>query len=372
MKREKEPLRLLFTGGGTGGHLFPAIATAEAFCQMFPETRILFVGTRRKMDQSCLARAGFTVRSIHCQGVKGKNALALLQALALLPLSLVEALWQVARFRPRLVVGVGGFVTGPVVLAARILGVPTVIHEQNSVPGLANRKLGKLATRVCLSLPASQRYFPAATTVVTGNPVRARILELAARPVPQKGDGPTLLILGGSLGAHRVNELVVGAVTGPEARLPAGLKIIHQTGAADEEWVRSAYQKSGIKATVAAFFTDMAEVYGQSDLLISRAGATTLAELAVLGKPALLIPYPYAADNHQESNARYYADHGGAVVLVERELSSEKLAAALAELITQPVRLQEMAAAMRERGCPQATTRIVEVCLSLMETTQGG
>ncbi len=373
MAREKEPFRLLFTGGGTGGHLFPAIATAEAFCQRFPDTRILFVGTRRKMDQSSLARAGFTVRAIHCQGVKGKNVLALAQALALLPLSLLEALWQIVRFRPRLVVGVGGYVTGPVVLAAKILGVPTVIHEQNSVPGLANRQLGKLASRVCLSLPASAEYFPAATTVVTGNPVRAGILELAAHPLLKEGGNITLLILGGSLGAHRVNELVVEAVSrSGKNLLPAGLQIIHQTGAADEEWVRAAYEKAGIKATVAAFFTDMAEVYGQCDLLISRAGATTLAELAVLGKPAILIPYPYAADNHQESNARYYADHGGAVLLVERELTAEKLAETLAELVARPGRLQEMASAMRERGCPQATARIVEVCLSLLKTTQGG
>ncbi len=362
------PPRVLFTGGGTGGHLFPAIATAEALCRRCPGTKILFVGTHRKMDQSSLAQAGFTIRAIHCKGVKGKNVLALMEALALLPLSLVEALWQIIRFRPQLVVGVGGYVTGPVVLAAKIMGVPSLIHEQNSVPGLANRKLGRLATKVCLSLPASKRFFPAEKTVLTGNPVRNTILELAAGPVRKIGIPVTILILGGSLGAHRVNELVVEAVTKHGSSLPAGMQIIHQTGVADEESVRAAYEQAGVKASVAAFFTDMAEVYGKSDLLVSRAGATTLAELAVLGKPALLIPYPFAADNHQEQNARYYAEDGGAMVLVERELTPLKLAETLASLVVHPARLEEMAAAMRAKACPDATQRIVDECLQLIVT----
>ncbi|MFH2124730.1 MAG: undecaprenyldiphospho-muramoylpentapeptide beta-N-acetylglucosaminyltransferase [Pseudomonadota bacterium] len=388
------PMRLMLTGGGTGGHLFPAIATAEAMCRRLPGTEILFVGTRRKMDKSSLAHYGFTTRTIHCQGLKGKGVLALLQALVLLPLSLVEAFWHILRFHPHLVVGVGGYVTGPVVAAAKILGLPTVIHEQNSVPGLANRKLGGLATRICLSLPGSEAFFPAGKTVLTGNPVRRQILELAGMSLapgkdeerPQAKDGPvslasgkdeerppreigekvTVLILGGSLGAHRVNELMVDAVTKYGKILPPGIEVIHQAGAADQEMVRRAYEQAGIKATVAAFFTDMAEIYGKSDLLVSRAGATTLAELAVLGKPALLIPYPFAADDHQYRNGRYYADSGGAVVLVERELTGRKLAEALAALIGNPGRLQEMAEAMRSMACPDAAERIVDVCLELI------
>ncbi|MBU0664616.1 MAG: undecaprenyldiphospho-muramoylpentapeptide beta-N-acetylglucosaminyltransferase [Proteobacteria bacterium] len=384
MGKRREPIRLLLTGGGTGGHLFPAIATAEAMCRRFPDTEILFVGTRRKMDKSSLAHYGFSTRTIHCQGLKGKGALALLQALVLLPLSLVEALWHIIRFHPHLVVGVGGYVTGPVVVAAKILGLPTVIHEQNSVPGLANRKLGGLATRICLSLPGSEAFFPAGKTVLTGNPVRRQILELAGksqakdgpvahapgmaeeRPPRIIGDKVTILILGGSLGAHRVNELMVAALTNYGKILPAGIEVIHQTGAADQEMVRLAYEQAGIKATVAAFFTDMAEIYGKSDLLVSRAGATTLAELAVLGKPALLIPYPFAADDHQYRNGRYYADSGGAVVLVERELTGRKLAEALAALVSNLGRLQEMAEAMHSMARPDAAERIVDVCLELI------
>ncbi len=367
MGKGQDSLRLLLTGGGTGGHLFPAIAIAEAMCQRLPGTQLLFVGTRRKMDKSSLAQYGFSTRGIHCQGLKGKGLLALLQALLLLPLSFVEALWHILRFRPHLVVGVGGYVTGPVVAAARILGRPTLIHEQNSVPGLANRKLGALATRICLSLPGSETFFPAGKTVLTGNPVRRQILELAGKRPRKIGDKITILILGGSLGAHRVNELVVEALTSHGKVLPSAIEVIHQTGAADEEMVRSAYEQAGIRATVAAFFTDMAAVYARSDLVVSRAGATTLAELAVLGKPALLIPYPFAADDHQYRNGRYYVDSGGAVLLVERELTARKLAEALADLAGSPARLQAMAEAMQGMGCPDAAERIVDVCLQTMK-----
>lgn len=384
IEQGREPIRLLLTGGGTGGHLFPAIATAEAMCRRFPDTQVFFVGTGRKMDQTSFARYGFSVRTIHCQGLKGKGLLARMQALLLLPVAFVEAFWHIFRFRPHLVVGVGGYVTGPVVAAARMLGRPTLIHEQNSVPGLANRKLGVWATRVCLSLPGSEAFFPACKTVLTGNPVRQQILELAERtqakgrlvlrapgmdeerPSGKNGDRVTILVLGGSLGAHRVNELVLEALIAHGVLFPAGLEVIHQTGQADQEMVRAAYQRAGVKATVAAFFSDMAKVYAQSDLLVSRAGATTLAELAVLGKPAVLIPYPFAADDHQYKNGRYYGDSGGAVVLVERELTGRKLAETLAGLVGNPERLLAMADAMRVRGCPDAPERIVDVCLELI------
>lgn len=368
---EKSGIRLLLTGGGTGGHLFPAIATAEAMRRRYPQTRVCFVGTGRRMDATSLARYDFQVRTIHCQGLKGKGVAARLRALLLLPLALMEALWRIVCFRPHLVVGVGGYVTGPVVVAARILGRPTLIHEQNSVPGLANRKLGALVSRVCLSLPGSERYFPKGRTVLTGNPVRQQILELAGRPPRQMGETITLLILGGSLGAHRVNELVVEALTGHGELLPAHIEVIHQTGPDDEEMVRAAYRRAGVRATVAAFFIDMASVYEKGDLLVSRAGATTLAELAVLGKPAVLIPYPHATDDHQEKNGRYYEAGGGVVVLPERELTGRKLAATLAELVGSPARLQAMAAAMRAKGQPEATERIVDVCLELIEGSRG-
>jgi len=323
------------------------------------------------MDAAGLSQYDFQVSTIHCQGLKGKGLTARVQSLLLLPLALIESLWWIFRFRPHLVVGVGGYVTGPVVLAARMLGRPVLIHEQNSVPGLANRKLGSLVSRVCLSLPGSEMYFPEGRTVLTGNPVRRQILELAGQQPREIGEKVTLLVLGGSLGAHRVNELVVEALTKHGGLLPRGIEVIHQTGSADQEMVRSAYEQTGVRATVAPFFTDMAEVYGKSDLLVSRAGATTLAELAVLGKPAVLIPYPYAADDHQEKNGRYYEAGGGVHGRARGELTGQKLAETLAGLVGSPARLQEMAASMRAMGRPEATERIVAVCLELIGKAEG-
>ncbi|HID03659.1 MAG TPA: UDP-N-acetylglucosamine--N-acetylmuramyl-(pentapeptide) pyrophosphoryl-undecaprenol N-acetylglucosamine transferase, partial [Desulfobacterales bacterium] len=200
------PIRLMLTGGGTGGHLFPAIATAEALCNRLPGSEVLFVGTKRKMDKASLEQYGYTTRSIHSKGLKGKNIFSLIQGMLVLPISCLEAIYHILRFRPHLVMGVGGYVTGPVVAAAKLLGKPTLIHEQNSVPGLANRKLGGLVSKICLSLPGSEKSFPEEKTVLTGNPVRKELLELAEtnKVIKKEGAKLTLLVLGGSLGAHRV------------------------------------------------------------------------------------------------------------------------------------------------------------------------
>jgi UDP-N-acetylglucosamine--N-acetylmuramyl-(pentapeptide) pyrophosphoryl-undecaprenol N-acetylglucosamine transferase len=367
MNARQKPIRLLLTGGGTGGHLFPGIAAAEALCRRLPGSEVMFIGTHRKMDQNSLSQYGFATRSIHCLGIKGKNILSLLQALAVLPLSFLEAAYHILRFKPEIVLGVGGYVTGPVVAMAKILGRPTVIHEQNSIPGLANRQLGRLAGRICLSIPGSEVCFPIAKVVLTGNPVRRQIMDLALRR-QESAIKPevTVMILGGSQGAHRVNELAVEALIQYRKDVPQGLKVIHQTGIADEQMVRGRYADAGIEARVAAFFTNMAELYQQADLMISRAGATTLAEAAVLGKPAILIPYPYAADNHQEKNALFYVKGGGAVLFPERDLTGSKLADTVKQLVGDPKRRQEMAEAMKRLSQPQAAEKIVDVCLQMV------
>jgi UDP-N-acetylglucosamine--N-acetylmuramyl-(pentapeptide) pyrophosphoryl-undecaprenol N-acetylglucosamine transferase len=359
------PVRLMLTGGGTGGHLFPAIATAEALCARLPGSKVLFVGTKRRMDKTSLEQYGYATCSIHSKGLKGKNLFSLLQGLLILPVSCLEAMYHILRFKPDLVVGVGGYVTGPVVAAAKLLGIPTLIHEQNSVPGLANRKLGSLVTRVCLSLPGSERWFPKEKCVLTGNPVRNTIVRLSENRDAAQDKSPALLVLGGSLGAHRVNELVSGAFAlgSPGLR---GVKVIHQTGPADAEKVQAIYRKNNIDATVAPFFTDMAAIYKEADLLVSRAGATTLAELAVLGKPAILIPYPTAADNHQEKNAEYYVQGGGALLFIEKDLTTEILAEQLVTLFENRSQLQKMGEAMQKRAFPKAGDRIVDECLDLL------
>lgn len=352
------------TGGGTGGHLFPAVATAQQFRAQMPETEVLFVGTKRKVDTRSLGAYGFTSESILCYGLKGKNPLELLKAVAVLPISYLQALKVLRRFRPDIIFGVGGYVTGPVVAAGKNLGIPVVIHEQNSVPGLANRKLGRIADRVCLSLPGSGEEFQAHKILYTGNPVRSNILELAGQsPVP-RGERRTLLILGGSQGAQAVNRVVTETLCSFTDRDLEQLRVIHQTGDRDEEQVRKAYQQRGVTAEVASFFTEMHKIYARADLLITRAGATTLSEIAVLGKAAILIPYPYAADNHQEKNGHYYVSGGGAVQFCEKDLSTAQLGETILGLVHNEQKLVEMGTAMQRLAFPDAAERIVACCIA--------
>lgn len=367
MNRKDSKIRLLLTGGGTGGHLFPAVATAQQFQARFPETEVLFVGTKRKVDTKSLAAYGFASENIRCHGLKGKNPLELLKAVAVLPVSYFQALRIIRRFKPDIIFGVGGYVTGPVVAAGKNLGIPVVLHEQNSVPGLANRKLGGIADKICLSLPGSGNEFPTKKVLYTGNPVRSKILELAGKKPSRKSGRKTLLILGGSQGAEAVNALVSKALCSfTDAELQP-FKVIHQTGDRQLAQVQDAYRQRGINALVAGFFMEMHEVYQEADLLISRAGATTLSEIAVLGKPAILIPYPYAADNHQEKNGEYYVSGGGAVQFIQKDLTAELLGDTILQLINDEEKLAKMGAAMQRLAFPDAAERIVTCCLEQIE-----
>ena len=361
-------MRLIVTGGGTGGHLFPGIALATAMQERVPGTQMLFIGTSRLLDQEALADRGFELATLNCGGVKGLSVARKMWSLA----QMVPAVWaawrMLRRFRPDLVFGVGGYVTGPVLLTARMLGVPVVIHEQNSVPGMANRLAGRLADRICISLPC-ESSFPSAKTVQTGNPVRQEILAAAKGERPAQ-EVPTLLILGGSQGAHRVNLLTLEAA---ELLVAEGLPVrfIHQTGKADEAIVREAYRRLGVEAEVSAFISDMAGVYGRADLAVSRAGATTLAELAVMGLPALLVPYPFAADNHQLMNGKCYEKAGGCIVFEEAVMTGPFLAKVLSERLHNRAELHTMTAKMRAMALPEAAARIVDECLRLVPPLNG-
>lgn len=360
-------IRLLITGGGTGGHLFPAVATAQQFQRQFPGTEVLFVGTRRKVDTGSLERYGFNSESIRCYGLKGKNPVDLLKAVAVLPFSYYQALKIIKRFQPDILMGVGGYVTGPVVAAGKNLGIPVLIHEQNSVPGLANRKLGRIANRICLSLPGSGTQFPEKKITYTGNPVRANILKLAGMTNVPRQSKKTLLILGGSQGARAVNTIVTKALSTFGEEMLSTMRVIHQTGDRDVDLVRETYRKIGIEAEVESFFTSMEKIYSEADLLVSRAGATTLSEIAVLGKPAILIPYPYAADNHQEKNGEYYVAGGGALQYREKEVVPKKLGKKIEELFADERTRAKMGAAMRKLAFPDAAEKIVSCCLEEME-----
>ena len=264
----------------------------------------------------------------------------------------------------------GGYVTGPALLAAKLLGIPTAIHEQNSVPGLTNRLTGRFVDRICISLPCSPA-FPPAKTVQTGNPVRATILEAAERErrVLSPGERPHLLVLGGSQGARAVNRLMVAAAAllREQGQLPA---IKHQTGRADADSVQADYAKAGVEAEVLPFIEDMAAAYTWADLVLSRAGATSLAELAVMGLPAVLVPYPYAADDHQATNAAHYVQGGGALAFREADLTPETLAEHLQTLLSDAARLTQMGQAMRNLALPDATERLVDECLALTAVPQ--
>ncbi len=361
-----QKIRLLLTGGGTGGHLFPAIATAQRFQQSCP-VEVLFIGTSRKLDSESLARYGFAAQTITSAGIKGKGPLQLLTALCSLPLGYVQALAILRKFRPHIVLGVGGYVTGPVIVAARTLGIPVVLHEQNSVAGLANRKLGIFAQKICLSLPGSEAFFPPEKVVFTGNPVRDLFLQQGKRDAVEDSGKKTVLVLGGSQGAHALNLLLPQIIT----RLQHDIKVIHQCGKKDVDAVCQAYMDGGVTAVVEPFFTDMAEVYAQADLVVSRAGATTLAELAVLGKPAVLIPYPYAADNHQKINGDYYVKGGAALMFEESQLDVDILLDAVAGLLEDSSRLQQMSAAMKKLAFFDAAEQIVAVCRQIAHRDDG-
>jgi len=367
LKQEnKRIIRAIVSGGGTGGHLFPGIAVAEAILDNFPHSKVLFIGTERQIDARALQGRSFETAVLKCRPLKGLGLLARLMTVVRLPASLFAAAGIIRRFRPDLVLGVGGYVTGPVILAARFLKVPCCIHEQNSVPGLANRLLGRIVHKVFISLPDSAAYFPDAKTVLTGNPVRRELLTAASTPAQKENQRPTLLVLGGSQGAHRVNMLMIEALAEHRSALPTGFAVIHQTGTRDEEEVRKEYSRLKIKAKVAAFFNDMATLYREADLVISRAGATTLAELMLFAKPAILIPFPFAADNHQEKNGLLLVERGGARMFVEAELTGTILGREIVRLITDKEEQRRMAARMAGLARPEATETIVEECLSLI------
>jgi UDP-N-acetylglucosamine--N-acetylmuramyl-(pentapeptide) pyrophosphoryl-undecaprenol N-acetylglucosamine transferase len=359
-------MRVIITGGGTGGHLFPGIALATGLQQRVAGCEVMFIGTRRKLDRETLAEFDFQLESIACMGLKGMGLTHRLKSLAGLPGAVFEARRIIRKFGPDLVFGVGGYVTGPVLLAAKLLSIPTCIHEQNSVAGLANRMISRFVDRVFVSIPGKYP-FPPHKTVVAGNPVRDEILAAAGEKQEKKKDELTLLVLGGSLGAHRINMLMLEAIAIIQGKSDSAVHLIHQTGIADEDRVRGGYAAAGMEAEVAPFFKDMASLYKRADLVVARAGATTLAELSVMGLPALLIPYPYAADDHQGKNGSYYVDGGGACMYRESELDEKLLASAITELLQSPGELHSMAAQMKKMGRPDATSKILDDCLKLID-----
>ena len=356
-------MRLMIAGGGTGGHVFPGIAVAEELVRRDPDADILFVGTERGIETKLVPELGWNLHLISVSGLKTVGLLGAVRGLLRLP----RALWQsrkvLKRFRPDVVIGVGGYASGPVVMMARLRGIPTAILEQNSIPGMTNKVLGKMVRRVFLSFDHSRSFFKARKVAVVGNPTRLAILDRikAATKSQRNESGPRILVCGGSQGALAVNELMAEAA-GMLAERGIPLHIVHQTGHAHLDSTRALYEQAGVEADCRAFISDMAAAYADADLVVSRAGATTVAELGIAARPAILIPYPHAADNHQEVNAREMVEAGAALMARQSETTAAQLADEIATLITQPDRMRAMAAAMRDQGHPDASAKIVDWC----------
>lgn len=355
---------VVIMAGGTGGHVFPALAVARELSGR--GARVSWLGTRRGLESRLVPEADFPIDYISISGLRGKGLFGWLLAPMRMSIALLQAVSVMFRRRPGVVLGMGGFVTGPGGLAARLLGRPLVIHEQNAIAGLTNRLLARIANRVLEAFPGT---FPGFDAEQTGNPVRSDIAAME-EPVSRYAEhqGPIrLLVIGGSLGARALNETLPQALAlMPEAQRPV---VRHQSGERNIDDARECYERVGVEAELRPFIDDMASAYSWADLLVCRAGALTVSELAAAGVPALLVPYPYAVDDHQTANAGFLVENGAARLLPQDELSPERLAKLLLAFTVEPgqgrQQLLEMAEAARRLALPGATQRVAELCLAL-------
>jgi UDP-N-acetylglucosamine--N-acetylmuramyl-(pentapeptide) pyrophosphoryl-undecaprenol N-acetylglucosamine transferase len=354
---------VVIAGGGTGGHVFPALALADELVRALPDASVLFIGSAGGLEGQLVPQHGYDLELLPSRKLRGAGAVDRLAALSRLPLAVLSAGRALRRHLPDVVVGLGGFNSAPVVLAATATRVPVVLLEQNAVPGVTNRLLAHLSTRVVIAFRRAAHHLPADRSVLLGNPVRRSVAELARQPLERGNGPPCLLVLGGSQGASPVNALVLAAAPVLKQAFP-DLRMIHQAGPADADTAARRYAELGVDAEVIAFIDDMAGVYRRADLVVGRSGATTLAELAIVGLPAVLIPYPHAADDHQAENAAELVEAGAAIMVRQETLNGPDLGRKLVALLSDRERLQSMGAAMKTCGHPDAAEAIVELVRS--------
>ena len=360
-------MRLLIAGGGTGGHLFPGLALAEEVKTRHPRNEVLFVGSPRGIEVRAVPKAGFPLELIDIGPLKRQGFAGTLKGSFRLPRSLLQSIRILRRFDPDVVFGVGGYASGPVVMAAFLLGIPRAIQEQNALPGFTNKTLGKFAQAIFIAFEEARPFFPPARTHLIGNPIRRAFLDnYLHTKAPEERF--SLLVTGGSQGAHALNLRVVEALELLAPELGPRLRVLHQTGKGDAEEIAARYAtlaKAGLVAESSAFIDDMAQAYAGADLLVCRAGATTIAELTVCKKPAILVPFPFAADDHQTVNARSLVRSGAAVLMPEADLTGQTLADEIKALAFDPDRLKRMSRASALLGRPEAAREIADVCVSL-------
>ena len=350
-------MRAILAGGGTGGHVIPALAIAnelETECG----AHVLFIGTARGIENRLVPAAGYELRLVEVGALKKVSLARRLQTLFELPKAIFQAKQIVESFRPDVVIGVGGYASGPAMLAAAISGIPTLAFEPNVVPGFANRVLAIAVSAAAVQFEATCKYFR--RCVVVGVPVRRAFFDIATKT----SGPPTLLVSGGSQGAHALNQAVMGALRLLRDRVP-GIHVIHQTGERDYNEAQGTYLRSGASAEVTPFIEAMPQAFARADLLVCRSGASTVGEVAAAGKPAIFIPFPHATDDHQLRNAEVLARAGAAVVIEEKDLSSERLSEVIGALLLDPVRRARMAVAAHNLARQDAARQIARMAARL-------
>lgn len=350
-------MKVLIAAGGTGGHIYPGIAVANEIIRRDETNEVLFVGTARGLEKKIVPENGFQLSLINSAGLKNVGVVGKIKGLTLLPKSFIEARAIIRQFRPHVVVGAGGYVSGPVLLMAAIMGVPTLVMDSNALPGFTNRQLARFVDKAALSFEEALPFF-GKKGIVTGNPVREEFFDVAGKT---RGSQFHVLVFGGSQGARAINNAMADALA-ELGRFGDRLSITHQTGESDFERIRAAYDESKFSnSDVRPFISDIFQEFAKADLLICRAGATTCAEVAAAGKAAIMIPFPAAADDHQRKNAEALVDKGAARMILQADLSGNALAKEIASLIEEPANIVAMSQNVRKMARPDAAAATVDI-----------
>lgn len=364
-------MKLVIAGGGTGGHLFPALALAEEFKRRDPEVEIVFIGAHGGLEEKVVPRYGYPLRLLSVEGIKRKKGLKRIAALLKALRSTIKAVWILRSLRPDGVIGSGAYSSAPVVFAARLLRIKTAILEQNALPGLTNRVSGRVVNRVYIAFEEAARYFPRARTLITGNPIRKEILsrvgEVGTGGAASDGAAKKfkILVFGGSQGATAINAAFLDAAE-YLTDIWNGLKVIHQSGDQGYDAVADSYRRKQLKVEVHKFIDDMAGAYSGADLVVCRAGATSIAEITAFGLASILVPYPFASDNHQEVNARCLQDIGAAVMIRQDKLTGKTLADAIRRFYENAAELKTVSASAKALGRPGAAEMIADDFVELL------
>lgn len=369
------PKKIIFAGGGTGGHIYPAIAIAQMLKKTFPDSDILFIGTNKGLEKELVKKAGFPLKTIRVRGFSRKLSFDTIMSIKELAHGAIDSLNLLKSEKPDIVIGTGGYVAGPVIFFASIMGVASVIHEQNVIPGITNKILSRFADKIFISFPDSEKYFPKEKTFLVGNPVRKEISRgnrlSALKKFGLSSEAPVVLCFGGSQGAARINDAICHIIE--TIKDSTSFQLIHITGKNHYDKIKSILENKGIYTDrlghiiVRPYIYEMQDAYAVADLVISRAGALSISEFSVCGKPAILIPLPTAANHHQDYNAKFMERNGAAVVIVEDKLSGENLLKTIETIIFDKNRLHKMSMASKNLAIEDAAEKILAEILKLVK-----